>query len=59
MPKLIEIKATKCTLFLYENELMEVLPQELMIKALKRGKAIMRSRKQKEREANKFKGETR
>ena len=47
--KLLEIKITKATLFLYEQELLKVLPEKVFIQGLKRGKAILRSRQAKER----------
>jgi len=42
--KLIEIKITKATLFLTEQELLSSLPPEVLKTALKRGKAILRRR---------------
>lgn len=47
--KLLEIKITKAVLFLTEQELVSALPKELFFEALRRGKAIMRSRQAKER----------
>ena len=44
MSKLLEIRITKATLFLYETELVNALPKELFTKALGRGKGILRSR---------------
>lgn len=48
----IEIKLAKCTLFLTQEEIQKLLKNEPAIwgEALKRGKYILRSRKQKERE---------
>lgn len=51
--KLIEFKLVKCTMFLYSEEILPLLPylpEEIKIKALKRGKAILRVRKFQERE---------
>jgi hypothetical protein len=50
--KLIEISLTKCKLFLSEEEVLSLLKKDLEIykEGLMRGKAIMRSKKQKERE---------
>ncbi|HHU87398.1 MAG TPA: hypothetical protein GXZ25_11480 [Peptococcaceae bacterium] len=42
--KLIEIKVTKATLFLTEQELLNCLPPDLLKTALQRGKAIKRRR---------------
>ena len=49
--KYLEIKLTKCILFIKEQELRELLFQhpELFAVAIKRGKAILRSRKHAER----------
>ena len=48
----IEINLTKCTLFLTQAEMQKLLNNEPAIwsEALKRGKYILRSRKQRERE---------
>ena len=45
--KLLEIKVTKATLFIYERELMKLLAQdqELYTKVIKRGKSILRGRR--------------
>ena len=43
--KLIEIRITKATLFLTEQELLRNLPPEVIKTALQRGKAILRRRK--------------
>ena len=51
--KLIEIKITKATLFLYEHEFMKHLPTEMVALGLRRGKWIMRERKQAAREEEK------
>lgn len=56
--KMLEIKLTKCTLFLYESELMKSLSEDLIIKGLKRGKGILRNRKQQEREQKKYEEES-
>ena len=42
--KLIEIRITKATLFLTEQELLHNLPPEVIKTALQRGKAILRRR---------------
>ncbi len=42
--KLIEIRITKATLFLTEQELLNSLPPEVLKTALQRGKAILRRR---------------
>ncbi len=52
--KLIEIKITKATMFVYERELMKHLPPELIMEGLKRGKGILRQRQQKSRETELF-----
>ncbi len=52
--KLLEIKITKATMFIYEQELMKHLPQELIMKGLKRGKGVLRQRQQKSRETELF-----
>jgi len=44
MEKLIEIKIPKGTLFLTYQELLQVLPIELIEKGLRRGKYILRRR---------------
>ncbi len=52
---LIEIKLPKCTLFLTKGEIQQLLRHDLDIwqESLKRGKYILRSRKQRQRESNK------
>jgi len=47
--RLIEIKITKATLFLYEHELLNNLPREVLKTALQRGKAIKRRRQYEDR----------
>lgn len=47
--KLIEIPITKGRLFLYENELMNNLPPQVIKQGLQRGKGIMRRRQFNER----------
>lgn len=47
--RLLGIKITGATLFLYEHELMNGLPRDLLKAALQRGKAILRSRLHKDR----------
>jgi len=42
--KLIEIKITKATLFLTEQELLNNLPPSLIEKGLRRGKSVLRFR---------------
>lgn len=42
--QLLEIKITKATLFLTERELLDSLPRELFVRALRRGKGIKRRR---------------
>lgn len=49
MDKLVEIKLTKCVLYLEESELIKLIPPDLFIKALKTGKAIKRTQSFKER----------
>lgn len=44
MNELIEIKLTKTTLFIYPHELLKNLPPAILETAIKRGKAIKRSR---------------
>ena len=48
--KLIEVKLTKCVLFLPEHELLAALPDTLIEKGLKAGKSIQRYRKMQHRE---------
>lgn len=49
---LIEVRMPKCTLFLTHGEMQQLLKHEPVIwrNSLQRGKHIIRSRKQKERE---------
>jgi len=49
MNELIEIKLTKATLFLYPSELLNNLPPSVLATAIKRGKAIKRSRQAEDR----------
>jgi len=53
MAKLLEIKVTKSTLYLYENELFQHLPTEILKKAITRGKAIKRANQASERQKGK------
>ena len=48
--RLIEVRITKGTLFLTESELLHSLPEAVLVAALQRGKAIMRSRRLNERQ---------
>jgi hypothetical protein len=50
---LIEIKLPKCTVFLTPNEIQQLLKHDVDIwkESLKRGKGVLRSRKQKARRA--------
>jgi hypothetical protein len=49
--KLLEIKLTGgCVLMLYDTELMDALPEDVLTMGLRRGKAIKRRRLQRERE---------
>jgi hypothetical protein len=49
--KLLEIELTRvCMLMLYDTELMSALPEDMLARGLKRGKAIKRRRLQRERE---------
>jgi hypothetical protein len=52
--RLIEIKLPKCTVFLTQNEIQALLRNDVDIwkESLKRGKYILRNRKQKQRERN-------
>jgi len=51
MPRLIEIRLTRCRLFLTEPELISLLARdpELWKAAVKRGKAILRARQERRR----------
>lgn len=49
MDKLVEIRLTKCKLFLKESELIKLIPSPLFEEGLKRGKGILRNQKFKER----------
>jgi len=53
--KLIEAKLPKCTVFLTQSEMMQLLKHdpEIWKNALQRGKYILRSRKQRMREEEK------
>lgn len=48
MPKYVEIKLTKCTLFLTEQELQNLLSMNPVLwqEAIRRGKFILRQRKE-------------
>jgi len=59
MGKYLEIKVTKATLYLTEQELMTGLPRETLKTALKRGKAFKRSRDHKARGEKKEAGNVR
>ena len=52
----IEVKLPGCTAFLTNNEIQTLLRSDMRLykESLKRGKYILRSRKQKQREANKI-----
>lgn len=58
--RLIEVKLTGCTVFLYPDEIQTLLQRDtdLFKEGLKRGKGILRHRKQKQRETLKFEKET-
>jgi hypothetical protein len=47
---LLEVKITKATLFLTEDELLRSLPPDVLAAALQRGKHILRSRRARQRE---------
>lgn len=47
---MIPLPKTSCSLAIYRRELMDNLPQDIIIRGLKRGKRIMRRRIQKERD---------
>lgn len=51
--QLIEIKMPKCTLFFTQQELQQLLARDrdLWVRAIKRGKHILRARKEKARAA--------
>jgi hypothetical protein len=53
--KELVIKCTKAVLVLTEQELMNALPQELLIKALRRGKSYKRAERVKRYEQSKEK----
>ncbi|PWA12088.1 hypothetical protein DCC39_07510 [Pueribacillus theae] len=57
--KLIEIKLQGYTVFLTHDEIQQLLKKDAAIwkEAIKRGKYILRSRKQRTRENEKFSGE--
>lgn len=55
--KYLEVKITKATLFLTERELLDALPRELFIEALRRGKGILRYRQAQERAAKRAQGQ--
>ena len=44
MRKLLEIPITKAVLMIYEDELLEHLPREVIREGLTRGKAVKRNR---------------
>lgn len=46
---MIEIKVTKASLYLTEKELFDNLPKDLLVTALKRGKAFKRAAAHKRR----------
>ncbi len=50
MSRLIEVKLPKCTLFLTEQELLSLLARDRVLweTAIRRGKVILRARKQKQ-----------
>lgn len=52
----LEINLKKCTVFLTEKEMQTLLCKDIELYkiGLKRGKAIMRSEKQRRRELNKY-----
>lgn len=54
--KLLELKMTKCTLFLTETEINKLLAQQpkLWETALKRGKGILRNRQHEGRKEKKY-----
>lgn len=56
MPRYLEIKLTKCTLFLTEQELVHLLSRDVDLwqEAIRRGKAILRARKERAREVRKW-----
>ncbi|AEG16994.1 hypothetical protein Desku_3518 [Desulfofundulus kuznetsovii DSM 6115] len=58
MSRLIEIRLTRCRLFLTEPELISLLARdpELWKAAIKRGKAIIRARRERVRRANDLTG---
>jgi len=49
--KYVEIKIQKGVLYLTESELLDHLPRELYMEALRRGKAFQRSKEFKKRQA--------
>jgi hypothetical protein len=53
MSRLIEIRLTRCRLFLTEPELISLLARDRMLweTAIKRGKAILRARRERRRKA--------
>jgi hypothetical protein len=56
MDRFLEIKITKVVIFLTEQELLRHLPSDLVALGLRRGKGIIRQRKQSEREEAKHNG---
>lgn len=46
--KLVEVKLTKTTLYLYEAELIAVIPAEMLEQGIRRGKAIKRATNKRE-----------
>ena len=49
---LVEIRITKATLYIDEEELWKHLPKEIIAEGLRKGKAIKRSRERIRRESN-------
>ncbi len=55
LSKLLEIELTRqCLLVLTDVELMAGLPQEMLARGLRRGKAIQRKRKFQQREKKRY-----
>lgn len=48
MSRLVELKMTKCTLYLTEAEIIKSLPEEIFILGLQRGKAFKRAAQRRE-----------
>ena len=51
--KYVEVKTTKCIMYLEEADLWKYLPSDILAEALKRGKAFKRVKQYEAREQNK------